>query len=317
MAADCLRDGRYVMGTVLEVTLCTTDAAQGQPLSDVLFTSALRLDSLLTTFSPDSPVSRLNAYAGTGAQAVPPEVLDVLTLSLRYWQLTGGTFDITVGPLMTLWQQAATVHRLPSPVALQQARACIGSEHIKLLPNGTVALRRHGMGLDLGGIGKGYALDQLVNLLRRGAACCAPTLNALLDFGQSSIWALGRPTDAEGWRLLLRQPDGAPAGVVTLRDQALSVSGSLGQSFAVNGRQYGHVIDPRTGAPLQRNLSASVIAPNAAQAEALSKALLILGEQQGIALLQRLPGVEGLLIEAHGQRWMTTGWIQATAFVPL
>lgn len=329
LATGCLSDGRYVMGTVLEVTLCPPDATQGQPLSDALFTSAQRLDSLLTTFSPDSPVSRLNARAGSEAQSVPPEVAEVLSLSLRYWQLSEGTFDVTVGPLMTLWRQTAGADTPPSPAAVQQARTRVGSENIKLFPHHRVSLARPGMAIDLGGIGKGYALDQLVTLLRKGdwlaagsrdrnaESAAAPTSNALLDFGQSSIWALGQPPNAKGWRLLMRQPDGRPVGVITLRDQALSVSSSLGQGFEVNGHRYGYVIDPRTGAPLQRDLLASVIAPSAAQAEALSKALLILGERQGIALLQRLPGVEGLLIDANGQHWMTTGWAQATAFAPL
>lgn len=311
-ARGCLSDGQYVMGTVLEVTLCPVDSMQGQSLSDALFTSARRLDSLLTTFSPGSPVSHLNARAGSGAQPVPPEVAEILSLSLRYWQLTEGTFDVTVGPLITLWRQTTEAHTPPSPAAVRQARTRVGSEKITLLPHGSVSLARSGMAIDLGGIGKGYTLDQLVALLKE-----RDTANALLDFGQSSIWALGQPPDAIGWRLLVRQLDGVPIGVITLRNQALSVSGSLGQSFEVNGRRYGHVLDPRTGEPLQRDLLASVIAPSAAQAEALSKALLILGEHQGIALLQRLPGVEGLLIEANGQRWMTTGWTQATAFAPL
>lgn len=312
LAGACLSDGQYVMGTVLEVTLCSAKTTQGQPLLDALFTTARRLDSLLTTFSSDSAVSRLNAHAGSEAQPVPPEVAEVLSLSLRYWQLTEGTFDVTVGPLMSLWRQATEAHTSPSPAALRQARTRVGSEQVTLLPHGSVSLARPGMAIDLGGIGKGYALDRLIALLIR-----QDTPNALLDFGQSSIWALGRPPGAQGWRLLLQRPNGAPAGVITLHDQALSVSGSLGQGFEVNGKRYGHVLDPRTGEPLQRDLLASVIAPSAAQAEALSKALLILGEHQGIALLQRLPGVEGLLIEANGQRWMTTGWAQATAFVPL
>ncbi|MBI3303593.1 MAG: FAD:protein FMN transferase, partial [Deltaproteobacteria bacterium] len=192
-----------------------------------------------------------------------------------------------------------------------QAHTRVGSEKLQLSSDGRVSLTRRGMAIDLGGIGKGYALDQLaVRLRTQGIA------NALLDFGQSSIWALGAPPDAPGWRLLVQQPDGRTAGVITLRDQALSVSGSLGQSVTINGQRYGHVIDPRSGEPLRRDLLACVIAPSAAQAEALSKALLILGEQEGIALLRDLPGVEGLLTEASGQRWMTAGWAQATAFVP-
>ena len=128
---------------------------------------------------------------------------------------------------------------------------------------------------------------------------------------------MGRPPDAAGWRLLVRLPDGTLTGIATLRDQALSVSGSLGQSVTLGDRRYGHVIDPRTGQPIQRDLLACVVAPSAAQAEALSKALLILGESEGTALLERLSGVEGLLLETNGRRWETKGWQQAVSFVDL
>ena len=302
-ALGCLSDGRYVMGTVLEITLCAPDTAQGQHTLETLFTSATHLDALFTTFSPDSPVSHLNLLAGRGAQTVPPEVADILSLSLSYWQLTGRTFDVTVGPLMALWRQAAATHTLPSPAAVRRARSRVGSEKVKLSAGDQVILTRSGMALDFGGIGKGYALDRLAEVLKAQGLSAA-----LLDFGQSSIWALGAPPDAAGWRLLLQQPNGGTVGIITLHDQALSVSGSFGQPFAVNGARYGHVIDPRSGKPLRRDLLACVLAPSAAQAEALSKALLILSEHEGIALLQRLPKVEGLLVEAGGQRWMTPGW---------
>ena len=308
-AAPCLRDGRYVMGTVLEVTLCGAETKHARRASETLFHTATRLDGLLTTYSADSPVSHLNAQAGQGPVGVPPEVTAILSLSVHYWQLTHRTFDITVGPLMTLWRQ--TEH-LPSAGVLQETLARIGSDKIGLSPTGTVTLSQADMALDLGGIGKGFALDHMVAWLKD-----QHITQALLDFGQSSQWAVGSPPDATGWRLLIRQPNGQVAGRITLRDQALSVSGSLGQSITIGGQRYGHVIDPRTGQPVQRDLLACVIAPSAAQAEALSKAFLILGESEGIALLDRLPGVEGMLLETNGQRWQTTGWTQSTAFVSL
>lgn len=308
-ALPCLSDGRYIMGTVLEVTLCGADPVHNRRTSESLFHTAHRLDNLLTTYSPDSPVSQLNTMAGQGAVSVPAEVMDALSLSVRYWELTSGTFDITVGPLMALWRGT---DQLPSPATLQQTLTRIGSEKIVLSPEGTVALARKDMALDLGGIGKGFALDRMVTVLKE-----QQVRHALLDFGQSSQWALGTPPHAEGWRLLVRLPNGTSTGIITLRDQALSVSGSLGQSFTVGGQHYGHVIDPRTGNPIQRDLLACVVAPSAAQAEALSKALLILGESQGMALLERLPGVEGVLIETNGQHWETTGWSQTVSFVSL
>jgi thiamine biosynthesis lipoprotein len=297
------------MGTVLEITLCAEQAAPPQQSFDPLFATAAFVDSVLTTYSPQSPVSRLNAQAGRGSVILPREVVDLLILSREYSRLTQGTFDITVGPLMALWRDTAQRQALPSQKGLQQARVAVGSHNIRLLPNDTAALKRPGMSVDFGGIGKGYALDQLVSQLKR-----QHIRHAFLDFGQSSIWAVGSPPDATGWRILVQQPDGHPVGVVTLRDQALSVSASMGQSFEIEGQRYGHIIDPRTGHPLQRDLLACVIAPTATQAEALSKGLLILGEHEGLALLQRLPGVEGMLVETSGGQWMTPGWQQAVTF---
>ena len=133
----------------------------------------------------------------------------------------------------------------------------------------------------------------------------------------------------DGWRLLLRHPTGTAAGLVTLRDQAVSVSGSLGHSLTVDGQRYSHIIDPRTGQPVRRDLLACVLAPTATQAEALSTALLILGEDTGMALIERLPDTEALLIETatsntrrpntqrpNTQRWTSAGWQQATQFLP-
>jgi thiamine biosynthesis lipoprotein len=112
----------------------------------------------------------------------------------------------------------------------------------------------------------------------------------------------------------VQRPTGQQVGVISLHNQALSVSASFGQAFTIQGQQYGHVIDPRSGMPLQRDLLACVIAPDATQAEALSKALLILGEKEGIALLEGLPQTEGFLSELDGRQWMTRGWQEATAF---
>jgi len=168
------------------------------------------------------------------------------------------------------------------------------------------------MALDLGGIAKGYALDRIAEMLRRRGVT-----RGLLSFGQSSMVALGTPVGAPGWTLALRRPEGGFAGLVTLKDRALSVSATFGHSIEIAGRRYGHVLDPRTGNPVDRNLEASVVAVNAALAEALSKALMVLDENRGIALIERIPGAEGLLLEAGGKSWQSCGWARAVSFVPL
>ena len=311
----CETDGRYIMGTVFQTTLChdesALDSQRRQSMQDA-FETAKRFDNLFTTYAPQSPLSHLNAQAGLGLQTVPAEVIDILRLSQRYTELTKGAFDITIRPLLTLWRQAATTQAQPASVTIQQTLLSIGSHKIQFASPNQVALPTTAMALDLGGIGKGYALDQVAEQLRE-----QQITNALLNFGQSSLWALGTPRDKDGWRLLLRQPNGEAVGVAIFSDQAISVSGSLGQSLQVGGYRYGHIIDPRTGLPVQRDLLACIVAPSAAQAEALSTALLILGEGEGLELVERLDGVEGILVEAHGEQWMTTGWKQVSRFVAL
>jgi thiamine biosynthesis lipoprotein len=304
-------DGRPVMGTILEITLFAP-AGPGAPATlDELFALASRLDASLTIYDPNSDVSRLNRSAGHGAIAVPPELTRILEASVAYSALTRGAFDVTVGPLVALWTRAGQTGVLPSARELAHARALVGASQIEVA-GAQAALTHEGVSVDLGGIAKGWALDRMLPLLReRGIE------RALLDFGQSSVWALGAPPGAAGWRLLARGPDESALGVLTLVDQALSISGSLGQWSLIGGRRFGHVLDPRSGVALERRRQALVVAPDATLAEALSKGLLILGESEGIALVAAQPGCEGMLVDADGGSWETPGWRSAVRFEAL
>lgn len=307
----CVVDGRYVMGTILQVEICVPDARARQVALDAAFANALHLDAVLTTFT-DSPTVQLNAHAGEGQQPLPPEVVELLASSRSHHSRTAGTFDVTVAPLVRLWRDAGHEGRVPTPDELGAARARVGSERIALGADGaTAALATAGMAVDFGGIAKGYALDRAAGQLR-----ALGVGSALLDFGRSSVVAIGSPRDAPAWRLLLEHPARGALGVIALRDRSLSVSGSLAQGSEVAGRRYGHVIDPRSGRPLERDLVAAVIAPDAELAEVLSKALLVLGEESGIALVESVPSAEGFLADADGRTWTTRGWGVATSFAP-
>ena len=306
-----LSDGRPAMGTILEITLLAPATPRSRETLDALFEIARRLDASLSRYDPASDLSRLNRAAGHGAIPIAPELAQILAASVGYSQLTRGAFDVTVGPLVALWTRAGETGVLPSAGEIERARALVGVEKILLEASGA-ALAREGVSVDLGGIAKGWALDRMLPLLReRGID------RALLDFGQSSLWALGAPPGSAGWRLLARGPGDGALGVLTLSDQALSVSGSLGQSSLIGGRRYGHVLDPRSGLPLERRRQALVVTHDAALAEALSKALLILGEAEGIALVAAQPGCEGFLVDAEGGSWETPGWRAAVRFEPL
>lgn len=307
-------DGRYAMGTVLEITLYAPDARRGRAVLEELFAVAARLDSLLSIHDASSEVSRLNRAAGRGPLRVDPLLADLLARSIAYAELTDGAFDVTLGPLVELWTGAARRGVWPGAEALARARSRVGSAGLRLPGDGTAELARQGASVDLGGIAKGYALERMRPVLRAHRI-----ERALLNFGQSSSWALGAPPGHAGWRLLARGPgEGGPLGVITLRDRALSVSGSLGQFVEIAGRRLGHVLDPRSGEPLTRRRQALVVAPDAALAEALSKALLVLGEAEGLALVASQPGCQALLVDADGGgQHATPGWQRAVAFEAL
>jgi FAD:protein FMN transferase len=305
-------DGQYEMGTVLEIQLCAPDRASGEHLLASAFEKVSALEHAFSTFDPESEVSRLNRSAGSGPREVSLDLLRLSAESLVLADQTQRSFDPTVGPLVALWREAGRAGRLPSAAALADARARTGFDAVQAdLTAKTIELRVAGASLDFGGIAKGWALDRLVEDLR-----AAGVTRALLSFGDSSVAALGAPPDAEGWGLALGGATGGVAGTVLLRDQSLSVSGSLGQFVEIEGRRYGHVIDPRSGAPLERAQVAAVLAGDGARAEAFSKALLILGEHDGVALLETFPDAQGILLDADGHAFETRGWREASRYLP-
>jgi thiamine biosynthesis lipoprotein len=307
-----ISDGRYAMGTVLEIAIEDIEPQPAALALDEFYDEALRLDRLLSIYDPESEISRINRTAGHGNQQVDPEVVEILKLSIAYSELTRGAFDVTIGPLIDLWMEAADRNAPPSAVELAAVRQRVGADRISAVSGDEVSLAEEGMKLDLGGIAKGYALDRMLPLLERHGI-----ESALLNFGQSSTWAVGAPAGSAGWRLLVLGPEGRFAGLITLRDQALSVSGSQGQRIEIGGRRYGHIIDPRSGEPLIRARQAVVVSQRAVLADALSLALLVLDAETGLALVAAQPDCEGLLIEGGGALRSTPGWEAAVRFEPL
>lgn len=299
------------MGTLLQLTLVGCDAEQLRATADEAFAEVAALEAVLTTYDPASATSRLNASAGSGSFAAPPPLARILTESQRLARATRGAFDPSVGPLIELWSGAGAAGRLPSAAAVDAARARVGIERVAIDGAGRVTLGA-GMAVNFGGVGKGWALDRVgERLAARGVT------RALLDFGGSSWLALGAPADAPAWRVLLRDGRGGYAGTAQLRDTSASFSESFGASSTIEGRRFGHVIDPRTGWPITEPLAAIALARDGATAEALTKALLVLGPAEGLAVLTELPGAEGLVIDAVGVLHESPGFRRATGFAPL
>ncbi len=301
-------DGRYMMGTVLEIHLLGGD----RELLDLLFARVEELESRVSSYRPESDVSRLSAAAGGGPQPVHADVARLLDACVGYTELTHGSFDVTVGPLAELWAEAGEKGLRPAPDVLARTRARVGADKLRVDRAAmTAELLEPGMTVDLGGVAKGSATDAIASLLEE-----ADVAAALIDFGGSSLHALGAPMGEDGWRVLVRDGSGGFAGVATLRDQALSVSSSFAQFVEIEGVRYGHVLDPRSGQPLRERRLATVVAPSGELAEALTKALLVLDEAEALALVESIENAEALLIDEAGRRSTTTGFEEAVRFEP-
>jgi FAD:protein FMN transferase len=303
------RDGRPLMGTVLQLTLLAADDASARAAAEECFALGAELEAVLTTYDSASATSRMNASAGAGPFAAPPALARILADSQRLARATRGVFDPSVGPLIELWSGAARAGRMPAEAEIAAARGRVGIERIRIGANGSVVLEP-GMAVNFGGVGKGFALDRM-----REALAARGVSNALFDFGGSSWLALGAPADAKAWRVLLRDGRGGFAGAVTLRDASASFSESFGESHVIEGRRLGHVIDPRTGWPVPSPVVGFAVATDGATAEALTKALLVLGAEDALAVAAGL-GAEALVIDAAGARHESPGFRRATRFEP-
>ena len=288
--AVCHEESRVAMGCTATVRACGPDAAALPVVVGEALDEIDRVDRLMSHYRRDSPLSRLNREAANRPVAVEPELLDFLAECLRWSRESDGAFDITVGPLMKAWGFFRDEGRVPSDDELARAREVVGYHHM-LLDRGAGIVRfdRPGVGLDLGGIGKGYAVDRVVALLRqRGVA------SALVNLGGSSVYGLGAPPGKEAWEIGIQDPaaPGKTARTVRLRDRALSVSGGYERFFEKDGVTYSHIMDPRTGRPVQGILSVAVLSDSATDGDALDDVLIVQGPEASRARLSFFPGTE-------------------------
>lgn len=277
------RTGAVIMGTVLEVTVCASDAQEAQRLAGASIAEARRWDDILTTWRSEGELARLNARSGTGPVAVSPDLARALVRMRVLAAGTRGAFDPAVGNPVAFFRSTSL-----SPAA----RPDVGRPRFAdavTVRLGTVTLSR-GVALDAGGIGKGIALDAMAELLRRERAQAA-----FMDFGGSSQLAMGAPPDEpEGWEVLLAglHPDTAH-GVIRLRDAALSTSRT-----PAAGAEEGAIIDPANGRPVSISRLATVRAMDATSADAWSTALIVLGHP-GLAQLESA-GLEAFVEDGSG-----------------
>lgn len=277
-----LEQSAEAMGSTYSIAVYGDDQAKLESAVEEAFEEARRLDGLLSNYKADSEWSLVNKNAAAGPIMVSPELFNLLNACSNYSRASEGAFDITVGPLMRVWGFYKGTGHLPQGAEVETARTHIGYQFMEFNPaEHTVRFKKAGLEMDPGGIGKGYAVDKMVAVLRRKGIA-----SGLVSASGSSIYAMGTPPGQDGWHIDIkdpRDPARKPVTEVVLKEESMSTSGSYEKFFEADGRVYSHIMDPRTGYPAQGMLSVSVIAPRTIDSEAWAKPMFINGRSWSAA----------------------------------
>jgi thiamine biosynthesis lipoprotein len=309
-ASDAVRVSamRYLMGTFASATVFAADSVTGMRAVDAALDEIAELESMLTEWHAGGDIARLNAAGDTKWVTLNADAWAALDRALYWARASSGAFDPTVRPLVRLWgfRRDEPHPREPSAHEIKTARALVDYRRIVRADGRRVRFTRRGMNVDLGGIGKGYALDC--------AAACLDSLGvhrALLDLG-GQVLALDPPPGLDGWPVLIADPRGADRSLaaLSLRRASASTSSQAERFVERNGARVGHILDPRTGRASTRTLCATIVAPRAVDADALSTTAFVLGPHEALKLLARDPvarAAEALLLGRDGRIYRTPG----------
>lgn len=277
---------RYSMGTMFDIVAYHAARPDAERAVARAMEEIDRLDRVMSHYRQDSDLARLVRDARTGSASVEPSLFEVIQVSLDVSRRGRGAFDVTAAPLVRMWREAHAQARTPSAVEVSRARQCVGYEKIEAMPPDRIRFRSDCLDVDLGGIGKGYAVDRAMAIL--GAAGIR---HALVNAGSSSIAATGHPPGRDGWPVSIA---GDASGERTFLLSGGSVSTSQ-QSPS------GEIVDPRTGFPVDSALTVSVLAPSATISDALSTSLLVMSMDAGRELLPQFRDVSAVWIGPGGE----------------
>jgi len=303
--ATLVERARLAMGSELRLTAWTADEAAAVAAFEAVFDEVDRLDALMSVWRDGSDIQRLNAAAGDRPVTVSPEVREVLHVARQVSEWTGGKFDVTFGALSGLWKfDHDQDNRIPDPDEVRKHLPLINYQALDVDDReGMAFLKRRGMRVHLGGIGKGYALDRASAILRR---------RGVRDFMIQSggdLYVAGDRGERP-WRVGIRDPRG-PAdrsfAALDLSDGTFSTSGDYERFFIKDGRRYHHILDPDVGEPSRGCRSVTIVTDHAVTADALSTGVFVLGPAAGMALIERLPDVEGVIVSDKNEVLISSG----------
>ncbi len=291
-----------IMGTEISMTVVAADRKQATAAIDAGMEEVRRFDRMMSLYKDDSEITKVNKAAGKHPVAVSPEMLEVVEAAVRVSKLTGGAFDITVGPLVVLWQMKLKEGAVPSDREIANIRPLVNYRNVVVdRKASTLFLRREGMIMDLGGM-KGYIADRVRTLFKKRGID-----NALIALA-GDIWALGRREDGTPWRIGVQHPreKDKMLTVLDLTDRYVSTSGDYERFVIREKKRYHHIIDPRTGKPSTGVISATLVGTEGSLIDPLSKAPFILGPEAGLRIVRKM-GADAIVVDDQGKVFMTEG----------
>lgn len=294
-----------LLGTAIRIQTYRPANAQ---LIDDAFARVAEIEATMSTTEADydtTELLELNRAPVASGYTVSADTQLVIERALHFAAISDGAFDPTIWPLVRLWNIGSEQPEVPARQAIDAAQQLVNFRDVRVGADGLVRFARQGMGIDVGGIAKGFAADEVVTILRE-----AGVTSALLDFG-GNIYALGRKPDGTAWRIGVQRPDAARSqllGVLEVQDRSVVTSGPYERFFVEGGVRYHHLIDPATGFPAENGIEqVTIVSERSIDADALSTAVYIMGLERGLALLQSLPEAEGIIVTLEREVHMTDG----------
>jgi len=291
-----------IMGTQVSITVAATSGEEAEAAIGAGMAEVRRLDAMMSLYKDASEITKVNLAAGTVPVKVSPEMIEVVEYAAKISELSGGVFDVTVGPLVVLWQMRLKEGKVPSDEEIAGVRPLVNYRNIVIDKRAsTLFLKKKGMIMDLGGM-KGYIADRVADLMKRRGIS-----NALIAIA-GDIWALGRREDGNLWRIGVQHPreKDRTLSVLELSDRYVCTSGDYERFVIREKKRYHHIIDPRTGRPSTGVISVTLIGKEGAVIDPLAKVPFILGPEEGMKIVRKL-GAEAIIVDDQGNVTSTEG----------
>lgn len=315
--AGCSKKGQEINRTSLKMDTVIQIKAYGPKASEAIDAAFIRMDEIEQMASANivtSDISKINQAAGKEYVKVHPEVIKMLKTAVKYSKLSNGAFDITVGPLIKLWGIGTDNERIPTDAEIKSKLPLVGYSNISIMDgNNSVKLLKEGMSIDLGGIAKGFAADEVIKVFEKYGVN-----SALISLGGSSIYTLGKKPDGTPWTIGIQHPrkDNKQnyLGIINLSEQALSTSGDYERFFIKDGKRYHHILNPATGYPTDNGVMSDTIVINSnipdgnMLADILTKTVFVSGIDKGLKVIDSLPGVSCMAVTTDYKIYKSSGW---------